>query len=68
MTHLSVISQAYPSSVAYLLDAPEIVTAENNKRYLQMPEVPEGYRLTYLGADYEQVVGADCEVNLRAAQ
>ncbi len=48
--------------VAYLLDAPEIVTAENNKRYLQMPEVPEGYRLTYLGADYEQVVGADCEV------
>jgi hexosaminidase len=48
--------------VAYLLDAPEIVIAENNKRYLQIPEVPEGYRLTYLGADYEQVVGADCEV------
>lgn len=48
--------------VAYTLDVPTIVTAENNKRYLQMPEVPEGYRITYLGADYEQVVGADGEV------
>ncbi|MDE5933602.1 MAG: family 20 glycosylhydrolase, partial [Lachnospiraceae bacterium] len=48
--------------VAYQLDAPTIVTKENNKRYLQMPEIPEGYRLTYLGADYEQVIGADCEV------
>ena len=48
--------------VAYTLDAPTIVTKENNKRYLQMPVVPEGYKVTYLGADYEQVIGADGEV------
>ena len=48
--------------VAYLLDAPAIVTGENNERYLQMPEVPEGYQIIYLGADYEQVIGADREV------
>ncbi|MCM1174419.1 MAG: family 20 glycosylhydrolase [Blautia sp.] len=43
---------------AYLLEEPSIVM-ENNARYLQMPEAPEGYRITYLGADYEQVIGAD---------
>ncbi len=47
---------------AYLLEAPNVAAGENNTRYLQMPEAPEGYRVTYLGADYEQVIGADGEV------
>ncbi len=47
---------------AYQIEAPEIVTENNNIRYLQMPQAPEGYRVTYLGADYEQVIGADGRV------
>lgn len=47
---------------AYLLEAPKIVTGENNERYLEMPEAPEGYQVMYLGADYEQVIGAEGEV------
>ncbi|MDD6811532.1 MAG: family 20 glycosylhydrolase [Lachnospiraceae bacterium] len=48
--------------VAYQIVAPEIVTREDGSRYLQTPEVPEGYQITYLGADYEQIIGDDGEV------
>ena len=47
---------------AYLLKEPVIEVRDDNSRYLQTPEAPEGYLVTYLGADYEQVIGADCEV------
>ncbi len=47
---------------AYMLEQPEVVTGENSERYLKMPGAPEGYRVTCLGADYEQVIGADGEV------
>lgn len=47
---------------AYCLEAPEIVTEDDCERYLKMPEAPEGYRATYLGADYEQIIGADGKV------
>lgn len=48
--------------VAYQLPLPEIVSREDGSRYLTMPEAPEGYRLTFLGADYEQIIGDDMEV------
>ncbi len=44
---------------AYRLEAAEIGTREDGSRYLIMPAAPEGYETTYLGADYEQVIGAD---------
>ena len=44
---------------AYSLEAPEIAVNGNNERYLKVPEAPEGYRVSYLGADYEQIIGAD---------
>ena len=47
---------------AYLLEKPVIEVRDDNSRYLRTPEAPEGYLVTYLGADYEQVIGADCEV------
>lgn len=47
---------------AYRLETPEIVVSSNNERYLEMPAAPEGYRVTYLGADYEQIIGADGSV------
>lgn len=48
--------------VAYTLDAPTVGIREDNTRYLMLPEAPEGYLVTYLGADYKQVIGADGEV------
>ena len=47
---------------AYRVEAPEIIEREDGSRYLEMPEAPEGYQLTYLGANYEQVIGDDMEV------
>lgn len=47
---------------AYQVETPEIIKREDGSRYLDMPEAPEGYKLTYLGADYEQVIGDDMEV------
>ncbi|MCM1388605.1 MAG: family 20 glycosylhydrolase, partial [Bacillus sp. (in: Bacteria)] len=47
---------------AYLLEEPVIETRKDNSRYLKLPKAPEGYQVTYLGADYEQIIGADCEV------
>ncbi|MDE6846641.1 MAG: family 20 glycosylhydrolase [Lachnospiraceae bacterium] len=44
---------------AYRLSEASIGYNEDGSRYLVMPEAPEGYEVTYLGADYEQVIGAD---------
>ena len=44
---------------AYWLSEAFIGYNEDGSRYLVMPEAPEGYDVTYLGADYEQVIGAD---------
>lgn len=44
---------------AYQLKTPVIkMTAEGGRR-LVMPEAPEGFRVTLVGADLEQVIGAD---------
>ncbi|MBD5444550.1 MAG: family 20 glycosylhydrolase, partial [Lachnospiraceae bacterium] len=47
---------------AYYVEAPVIEVRGDGTRFLKMPDAPEGYRLTYIGADYEQVIGANCEV------
>lgn len=44
---------------AYLLKPPVIKTEKNGDRRLVMAEAPAGYRVTYLGADLEQVIGAE---------
>ncbi len=44
---------------AFLLGEPSVGRGEDGGRYLMMPQAPEGYEVTYLGADYEQIVGAD---------
>ncbi|MDE6943330.1 MAG: discoidin domain-containing protein, partial [Lachnospiraceae bacterium] len=44
--------------VAYELEQAKIVCEKDGGRYLCMPEAPEGYEVTYLGADHEQVIGA----------
>lgn len=44
---------------AYLLGEPSVTFGEDGGRYLEIPQAPVGYEVTYLGADYEQVVGAD---------
>ncbi len=48
--------------LSYLLEEPVIETGKDGNRYLCVPKVPEAYQITYQGADYEQVIGADCEV------
>ncbi len=44
---------------AYLLGEPSVGLDEDGGRYLVMPQAPDGYEVACLGADYEQVVGAD---------
>ena len=44
---------------AYRLGEASVGYAEDGGRYLVMPKAPAGYEVTYLGADYEQVIGAD---------
>ena len=44
---------------AYLLGEPTVGTDPDGGRYLVMPQAPDGYEAVYLGADYEQVIGAD---------
>ncbi len=44
---------------AYRLETARIGCGEAGGRYLVMPEAPEGYEVTYLGADYEQIIGED---------
>lgn len=47
------------SPAAYLLEEPRIEAAADGSRRLTMPEAPEGCEVSFLGADYEQVIGAD---------
>ncbi len=44
---------------AYLLEKAKIGYREDGGRYLMIPEAPDGYAVTYLGADYEQIIGLD---------
>lgn len=44
---------------AYKVGRASVGYDEDGGRYLVMPQPPEGYEVTYLGADYEQVIGAD---------
>ncbi|MDE6601713.1 MAG: family 20 glycosylhydrolase [Lachnospiraceae bacterium] len=47
---------------AYKLETPVIEKTEEGGRRLVMPEAPEGFRVTLIGADLEQVIGADGRV------
>ncbi|MDE6214548.1 MAG: family 20 glycosylhydrolase, partial [Lachnospiraceae bacterium] len=47
---------------AYKLKAPVIETAADGARQLVMPETPEGFQVSLIGADLEQVIGADGRV------
>ncbi|MCH5255985.1 MAG: family 20 glycosylhydrolase [Lachnospiraceae bacterium] len=47
---------------AYYVDEPVIEVRDDGSRMLKMPEAPDGYKLTFLGADYEQIIGADGEI------
>ncbi|MCM1267208.1 MAG: family 20 glycosylhydrolase [Bacteroidales bacterium] len=44
---------------AYQLKTPVIETAADGKRTLVAPEAPAGFAVTLIGADLEQVIGAD---------
>lgn len=44
---------------AYLLEVPVIETVKGEGRRLVMPKVPAGYRISFIGADLEQVIGVD---------
>lgn len=44
---------------AYRLGEPAVGYGADGSRFLVVPEAPEGYEVTYLGADFEQVIGAD---------
>ena len=44
---------------AYKLETPVIEKTAEGGRKLVMPEAPEGFRVTLIGADLEQVIGAD---------
>lgn len=44
---------------AYQVQAPVIETAADGSRHLSMPQAPEGYTIEFIGADLEQVIGAD---------
>lgn len=41
---------------AYLLGEAAVGYGEDGSRFLIVPEAPEGYEVSYLGADYEQVI------------
>lgn len=47
---------------AYKLETPVIEMAADGGRRLIMPEAPEGFQVTLIGADLEQVIGADGRV------
>ena len=51
------------NSVLADLEAPHLETREDGTRYLADPEVPEGYELSLMGADYEQIIGDDGTVH-----
>lgn len=47
---------------AYKLETPVIESEADGGRRLVMPETPEGFQVTLIGADLEQVIGADGSV------
>ena len=47
---------------AYKLETPVIETTADGGRRLVMPETPEGFQVSLIGADLEQVIGADGRV------
>lgn len=47
---------------AYKLKTPVIETAANGTRQLVSPEAPDGFQVSLIGADLEQVIGADGRV------
>lgn len=47
---------------AYKLETPVIETAANGTRRLVTPEAPDGFQVSLIGADLEQVIGADGQV------
>lgn len=44
---------------AYLLERPVIESSKEGGRRLAMPQAPAGYQVVFIGADLEQVIGAD---------
>ena len=44
---------------AYLLETPVIETGPDGGRRLTLPKAPAGYQVSFIGADLEQVIGAD---------
>lgn len=44
---------------AYQLEEAQIKTQKDGGRVLVLPEAPEGYEVAYLGADQDQIIGAD---------
>lgn len=44
---------------AYQVQAPVIEMQTDGSRHLSMPQAPEGYTIELIGADLEQVIGAD---------
>ena len=47
---------------AYKLETPVIETAADGTRRLVSPEAPDGFQVSLIGADLEQVIGADGRV------
>lgn len=45
--------------LVYCLEVPEIQVKEDGSRYLPLPVVPEGYEISFIGADYEEIIGED---------
>ncbi|MFR6331761.1 MAG: discoidin domain-containing protein [Eisenbergiella sp.] len=45
--------------LVYCLEVPEIQGKEDGSRYLPLPVVPEGYEISFIGADYEEIIGED---------
>ncbi len=44
---------------AYQVQPPVIEMKADGSRHLSVPKAPDGYSVTYIGADLEQVIGAD---------
>ena len=46
---------------SFRIDAPRISSGEGRK--LSLPQVPDGYELTFAGCDYETLIGADGKIS-----
>lgn len=49
-----------PQEVADNLELPESIEGDSKK--FTMPEVPEGFEISFVGADYEQILDRDLTV------